>query len=374
MSTTSFTRRQPSAATPPDDLDLDFSRTVDRLLVHRDALGEVFLTDLRRIDDESYAAAAQLPRSHAYYGDHQLRPSFHDPLLLLEACRQANLAGAHRFYGVAEDDKFILTHLRLTLTHLPSLVVGPAPLPLVMRVRVVNRKERDGRVTGLDYAIELWVDDTVVGTSEMGLRFKTPTDYLTLRLNNRGGRALPSSATLPHVTPGTPVPPHLVGRHAAQNVVLVDAATTGATGHAGLRTPADHPSMFDHPQDHLPGMVITEGARQLALFTALDVCGMSAAKVFPTDIDVHFTRFGELEDETVLTAEANERVRIPSEPTDPGVYYTQGGLLELPESGEESLWNGGGAALEQLPVRVEARQRDELLCAVNLTLTRVSLG
>lgn len=374
MSTTSFTRRHAPAAIPPNEPELDFSRTVDRLLVHRDALGEVFLTDLRRIDGESYAAAAQLPRSHAYYGDHQLRPSFHDPLLLLEACRQANLAGAHRFYGVDEDNKFILTHLRLTLTHLRSLVVGPAPLPLVMRVRVANRKERDGRVTGLDYAIELSVDGMVIGTSEMGLRFKTPTDYLTLRLSNRAGRALPSSANHPDVTPGTPVAPHLVGRSAPENVVLVDAATSGATGSAGLRIPADHPSMFDHPQDHLPGMVITEGARQLALFTALDVCGMSAAKVFPTDIDVRFTRFGELEDETVLTAEASERLRIPSESADPGIYYTQGGVLELPESGEESARLGGGAALEQLPVRVEARQRGELLCVVSLTLTRVSLG
>ncbi|GAB2882693.1 ScbA/BarX family gamma-butyrolactone biosynthesis protein [Streptomyces mayteni] len=374
MSTTSFTRQHAPARTLPDEPELDYSRTVDRLLVHRDALGEVFLTDLRRTDEDSYVAAAQLPRSHAYYGDHQLRPGAYDPLLILEACRQANLGGAHRFYGVAEDDKFILTHLGLRLTHLPALLVGPSPCPLVMRVQVVNRKERDGRVTGLDYRIELSVDGTVVGTSEMGLRFKTPTDYLTLRLSNRGGRALPSSANSPESTPGTPVTPHLVGRSAPENVVLLDAVAAGDTGRAALRIPADHPSMFDHPQDHLPGMVIAEGARQLALFTALDARGVSAAKLFPTDLSVRFTRFGELEDATVLTAEAGERVRVAPEPTDPGTYYTQGGELELPEPGEESTERGTGAALEQLPVRVEARQRDELLCVMDLTLTRVSLG
>ncbi|MCZ0978180.1 hypothetical protein O1L60_00100 [Streptomyces diastatochromogenes] len=42
-------------------MELDYTRTVDRLLVHRDALGEVFLTDLQPLDDENYAAAGQLP-------------------------------------------------------------------------------------------------------------------------------------------------------------------------------------------------------------------------------------------------------------------------------------------------------------------------
>lgn len=75
----------------PEDAELTYTRTVDRALVHRDSLGEVFLTDLRPLGDTCYAAAAQLPRSHAYYGDHLLRPSAYDPVLLLEACRQSCL-------------------------------------------------------------------------------------------------------------------------------------------------------------------------------------------------------------------------------------------------------------------------------------------
>ncbi|MFR9722127.1 ScbA/BarX family gamma-butyrolactone biosynthesis protein [Streptomyces sp. MS19] len=369
MSITSSTRQ--AARTLPDGPQLDYSRTVDRLLVHRDALGEVFLTDLRRIDEENYVAAAQLPRSHAYYGDHLLRPSAYDPLLIVEACRQANLAGAHRFYAVAEDAKFILTHIDLDLTHPRAVVVGTAPLPLAMHVRIVRRKERDGRVTGLDYAIELSVAGTVVGNAEMGLRFKSPTDYLTLRLGNRGGLPLPSSATHPETTPGTPVAPHLVGRAAPENVVLVDALTSDGAARAGLRIPAGHPSMFDHPQDHLPGMVITEGARQLALLTALDLHGMSAAKVVPTSLSVRFTRFGELEDPTVLTARAGEHVRV--DPADAGVHYTQGGVLDLGEDVPGAPGPAAGAPLEQLPVRIEAHQRDERLCVIDITLTRVAV-
>jgi hypothetical protein len=353
----------PVAALPK----LDYSRTVDRYLVHRDALGEVFLTDLRPLGPagttDAYAAAAQLPRSHAYYGDHLLRPSAYDPLLILEACRQATIGGAHRFYGVAEDAKFILTHLRLRLAHPRWMMVGAAPLSLAMHVTALSRREREGRTTGVDYAIELSAGDRVVGHVETGLRFKSPNDYLSLRLGHRDGRPLPSSATLPRTTPGTPVQPHLVGRTSPDNVVLVNAIATGDRGRALLRTPADHPSMFDHPQDHLPGMVIAEGARQLALFTAHEARGISPAKALPTEVDVRFERFGELEGDTLLTAQAGRPVRL--EPADRGVYYTQGGVLELDEARPDE-------ALEQVPVQVEARQGDARLCVFRITLTRVA--
>ncbi|MFJ8166142.1 ScbA/BarX family gamma-butyrolactone biosynthesis protein [Streptomyces sp. NPDC096136] len=357
----------PAPPAPPSALPaLDYSRTVDRLLVHRDALGEVFLTDLQPIDDQRYAAGVQLPRSHAYYGDHLLRPGCYDPLLLLEACRQAALAGAHRFYGVPSDNKFILTHLRLRLDRPQMVVVRSAPIALALRVTIVSRKEREGRVTGLDYEFDLTVGGVVIGRGAVGLRFKTPTGYLTLRLNNRDGLALPSSAAYPVRTPGTPLAPHLVGRANPDNVVLVDTVAAGDTAQALLRIPAQHASMFDHPQDHLPGMVIAEGARQLALFAALDVRGLAGAKTLVTEIDVLFTRFGELEDETVLTARAGGG----PESGPGGPVYTQGGVLE-PEDADgpdpERV-----AALQQVPVRVEATQRGESLCVISFVLTRLS--
>ncbi|MFF6790340.1 hypothetical protein ACVW0K_003744 [Streptomyces filamentosus] len=359
---TTATARPETGARTPDAPELDYTRTVDRLLVHRDALGEVFLTDLRQTGENTYLAGAQLPRSHAYYGDHLNRPLSYDPLLILEACRQAGLAGAHRFYGVAPDNKFILTHLRLHISHPQQVTVGSAPLPLAIETLIVSRKERDGRVTGLDYEFTLVSGGIRVGTAALGLRFKTPGGYLTLRLNNRGGLALPSSATSPQAVPGTLVPAHLVGRANPDNVVLVEPAVTSSSASALLRVPTGHPSLFDHPQDHLPGMVIAEGARQLALFAALELHGMSASKTLVTGVDVLFTRFGELEDETVLTAES-----VPAAPGDDprGVPYTLGGPLEFPED---------GGTLREVPVRVEATQKGESLCVFTFRLSRVTAG
>ncbi|MEU9057197.1 hypothetical protein AB0D37_43770 [Streptomyces sp. NPDC048384] len=55
-----------------------------------------------------------------------------------------------------------------------------------LRVRIVSRKERAGRVTGLAYEMDLsTVDGRVVGEAAIRPRFKTPVGYLTLRLNDR---------------------------------------------------------------------------------------------------------------------------------------------------------------------------------------------
>ncbi|MFE0105805.1 ScbA/BarX family gamma-butyrolactone biosynthesis protein [Streptomyces sp. NPDC059009] len=340
---------------------LSYTRTVDRALVHRDSLGEVFLTDLQPVGDSSYAAGAQLPRSHAYYGDHLLRPSTYDPVLLLEACRQSALAGAHAFYAVPEDHKFILTHLRIHLTRPERIVVGTAPCALSLHVTVTGHRRRDGRTTGLDYDMDLGVKGTSIGRASIGLRFKSPANYLELRLNNRDGKPLPTSATYPQGPPGTPVEPYLVGRANADNVVLTDATSHGSTATATLRIPGSHPSMFDHPQDHLPGMVIAEAARQLALFGALDVHGMSPSRTFPTDLSVTFSRFGELEHTTHLTAEVGEQ--RSTDPDATGAYYTQGGMVELGDPDQTGI--------DQVPVRVEATQNGASLCVFSLSFSRI---
>ena len=44
-----------------------FSSTVPRELVHRRAISEVFMTDIRRIGEGRYLAAAQWPRLHPFF-------------------------------------------------------------------------------------------------------------------------------------------------------------------------------------------------------------------------------------------------------------------------------------------------------------------
>ena len=51
----------------PDIEDLHYDRTVDRHKVHRAAVSEVFLTDIRRQSTQHVLVAAQLPSSHSFF-------------------------------------------------------------------------------------------------------------------------------------------------------------------------------------------------------------------------------------------------------------------------------------------------------------------
>ncbi len=342
---------------------LTFARTIDRSLVHREGLGEVFLTDTRQIDDDSYAAGAQLPRSHAYYGDSLVRPQLYDVVLLLEACRQAALAGAHAHYDVPVENKFILTRFGIHLLHPQTVAVGPRPCELCLVVRTENRRTRGGHVTGIDFDIMLSASGTPIGRGRMGLVFKSPPDYMRLRLRHRGGTELPSSDTHPHTPRGTLVDAHLVGRGNPDNVVLVDAGADDEGARALLRVPHNHPSMFDHPQDHIPGMVLAEGARQLARYAVTEHVGIASSKMHVNDLEAVFTKFGELEPATELVVELGDRTTA-SEPV-PGVFRTQDGPLAI----DDQRLRQPIGRLEQFPMRVDALQDGATICTMQIGVT-----
>ena len=72
-------------------------QTVDRRLVHKSALSEVFLTDLTKLADDLYAMAAQWPRWHSYFRPIPDGPAH--PLLFVESLRQAGIFLTHQFLG-----------------------------------------------------------------------------------------------------------------------------------------------------------------------------------------------------------------------------------------------------------------------------------
>jgi len=53
--------------------------------------------------------------------------------------------------------------------------------------------------------------------------------------------------------------------------------------------------MFEHPQDHIPGMVLIEAARQAALWTLSRHLGVPASRLTVTGLDTDFRLIGELD-------------------------------------------------------------------------------
>jgi hypothetical protein len=65
--------------------------------------------------------------------------------------------------------------------------------------------------------------------------------------------------------------------------------------------------MFDHAQDHLPGMVLTEAARQLCVFAGAALFDASPAQTTMVGFDLAFTRYAELDSPTSVQVRPGER-------------------------------------------------------------------
>jgi A-factor biosynthesis hotdog domain len=291
--------RRAAAPAAPDGLSI--ARTVDRTTLHRHALSEVFLTDIRAVDTSSYIAAAQLPPLHAYYTDHLLRWNVPDALLLLECARQAETYGGHAFFEVDDETAFILKRWEFGFDGLPDILLGDQPGTVTLTARTRSPKRSASKLRGLTYDMDVAVDGRDVGAVSMDVGYLPKSVHREMRAARRGSPPVWSDDA-GVVTPGQPVAPHLVGRSLSINVVLADADARLDRVTAVLRPPVRHPSMFDHPQDHVPGMVLTEAARQLSVLALGAWHAVAPMGLMLVAVEAEFHAYAELDRVTSVTA------------------------------------------------------------------------
>ncbi|WP_328322440.1 AfsA-related hotdog domain-containing protein [Streptomyces sp. NBC_00388] len=278
---------------------LTTQRTLARRLVHRSALAEVFLTDFQSVDEGTFRAAAQLPPAHFYYSDHTGRPSMHDPLAVFESVRQMLLCAMHLQHDAGADTKSITATASLEISDPEPLRVR-GPLDLVLNGSVELAKEYRGAISRVVHRVRVLVGERHVGTITVDTAQRPNDVYESLRMSHRSTPA-PYSDTLPEYTDGVPVPAWSVGRDRAENVVLENVRTEDGALVARLRVPVAHPSMFDHAQDHVPGPVMMEAARQASLVLAQEHQGLSPAGFYLQYVSAEYLRFAELDSDITVT-------------------------------------------------------------------------
>jgi hypothetical protein len=228
---------------------LDTARTLDRALVHRWSVAEVFVTDLRCGGDpvETVEAVAQWPRHHAYFdtGD-----GLHCLLLGAETFRQTAIAALHTAGVAAQTDHFVMKHMQVRWSGEPP-AVGDRPLDL----RVTMAMTPTGRAGRYDLRVSLASAEREVLTGTGVVIVLRPEVFDALRQ----GRVEPRS----RVDPPSAVGPAEVGRTRPRDVVLAGDGPPWQ-----LRVDTSHPTLFDHPSDHLPGMLLFEAARQAAVLVS----------------------------------------------------------------------------------------------------------
>ncbi|MFH9944536.1 AfsA-related hotdog domain-containing protein [Streptomyces murinus] len=269
---------------------LEFVRSVDRRLLHRRALSEVFLTDSVAVDRQRFLAGAQLPSSHAYFTDH-LGHTVIDPVLLLECARQIETHGAHTHLGVDSDTKFVLQSWSMRL---PGLFTAHSGDPAELTAEVTTDRPADTTTPArsVTYGMRFLLAGEELGEACMTVGYLSSSTYSFVRSKRRGSPPVSSDdvATLPATVASADL-----GRANPVNALLVDPVRDGEGILAGIRIPTDNPSMFDHAQDHLPGMVLTEAARQAALLAGARLLDRPARATTLVGFDLGFSKFAELD-------------------------------------------------------------------------------
>ena len=279
-----------TAQAAPDlaSLDLSFERPVRRGLAHKAAVEQVLVTDFARIADDEFACACHLPRAHRFFNDGSR--GHYDPLLLLEAGRQAVVLGIHEVMDVPRENEFVFVQLELEVVDVAALAIGREPAQLVGYSRAQNRRYVSGEPVGVEVVGDLFVDGTrcvtIVGSGAfMGERM--------YKLVRRRAKPEPDPAWVP----AEPAPAALVGRSDPANVVISPPEPRAdAPGAFATEVVVDqgHATFFDHPLDHVPGMLLVEALRQTALASACEVHGLDPAAAILTGCTAKYGRYGEL--------------------------------------------------------------------------------
>ena len=281
-----------------------YSRPVPREFVHKTAHSEVLLTGWRRTGEREFEVGAQWPRDHGFWRTDE--DGTQDPMLLVETTRQVLPLLAHAAYEVPAGFQLIWDQHNCTFAA-PFSAVGGAPADVVLALSASQAPRPGARQRRIQLAMTVRAADRVVGTASTVYTAHSPQVYA--RLRGPGTPPLPE-AMAAAVAPPPAEEPSRVGRESAREVVLAPAedGKRGADG-AGdgdgdggrhgqsaagvvrrrLRVLTTSPWLFDHPVDHVPGILLMEAARQCA--------HLAAAPRRPrlTRMEAAFHRYGDLD-------------------------------------------------------------------------------
>ncbi|GKQ37408.1 ScbA/BarX family gamma-butyrolactone biosynthesis protein [Streptomyces sp. A012304] len=273
--------------------------TVPRQLVHRAAVAETLLTGWRRVGTDRFTVTAQWPRAHGLHVSSDR--SAYDPLLVVETIRQGGTLITHTEYDVPLDRQFVLQRFQVT-TVAGKLGVGALPAEPEVELFFTDLQYRGRHPAAARYTARVLRDGERVATADVAFTCVSEPVYRRLR----GGRT-PDTVTALPVPPGVPAAD--VGRALAADVVLTEPAP-GRGDRRRLRVDTAHPVFFDHPLDHVPGMLLLEAARQAALLR-------TGGERSPNAYDAVFHRYAELDEPLWIEAVEGPTGEIR-------VYGTQG--------------------------------------------------
>jgi hypothetical protein len=220
-------------------------------LCHRPDPEDRFPVDWLRLSEHRFLVSVNWPAAHRFFAP--LPDGRQDPLLVAETTRQATMMLAHAEFGVPLDDQFVMRELGYRLETRDFTVLS-ASGPIDVVVECSDVQLRAGRLVGMRVDLRFERLGRLLATSMGVLICTSARVYRRLR----GERMTLPSRPLP---PLPAVAPYETGRMDRRDVVLAHSKHRPGWR---LRLDTTHPTLFARPNDHVPGMVLLEAARQAA--------------------------------------------------------------------------------------------------------------
>ena len=268
-----------------------------RTLAHKRLPENVLLTEIRECGQDHFLCAGRIPADHPFFTGGGRTPR-QDILFYTEVGRQASLAVTHRFLNAALDDVFIFEKSEAAVT--PAIWQLPSSansVTIEIKVRdTVRRKNNIVTRVVAHHAMFVGNEQVFSGTGTWTVQ----SAALFRRLRRSMGMSSSPAAGPAHDSEASADPLHA---HFDNVVISAPAYVKGkAAVGASLIVDRSHSYFFDHPCDHVPGMLLLEGCAQLAV-AAVAEAGLAASRQAAiTAYEADFTQFVECSPPTMLTA------------------------------------------------------------------------
>lgn len=292
------------------DTPLRVEQTVPRAWVHKRSLDNVLVTEIRATAEDRFICAGRLPTAHRFFNDPGRQP-YTDILFYTELGRQASLAVSHAFLNVALDDVFIFegSHAALTNVVFRSPVPADASVAIDVHVEELTRRKNNA-VSRVVIEHTMWIGSQPVfnGTGAFTIQPATVFQRLRKKVPLPQASATPEEAPAPNITIAAP-------RRTPES----NEFTTS------LLVDKGHPYFFDHPCDHIPGMLLLEACAQLALTAYRESTDIRPLGI--TAYATHFTQFVECNVPVTLTASVSPDSAVIGLPPTVAIVISQQGVV-----------------------------------------------
>lgn len=252
-------------------------------LVHRPDAADAFPVEWTRLAEHHYLVAADWPAGHRFFAP--LPGGVQDPLLVAETTRQTAMMLAHAEYGVPAGHHFVMWDMEYALATADfDLSDASGRIDVVVECSEVQMRARS--LAGMRVRLTFRRGGRLLATSAGSLSCTSERAYRRLR-----GDKLAAAGDPVPLLDG--VPPERVGRRDPGDVVLAPAEDGSGWR---LRLDTAHPTLFARANDHVPGMVLLEAARQAAVALAPE------GRFVPASLTIAFHRYAELTEPCLVRA------------------------------------------------------------------------